>query len=146
MIVDTSVAIDAIADTGLRGEQARSAIAAIDSHEELCAPGHFPIELMSGLRAVAKRPGWALQESDVGLALAWVRNFGISIESTQWSDVHRAWELALGSIRYADAIFIAAAERRRTILLTSDSRLAKSGARVSCAIVTVEDFLGLPQP
>ncbi len=36
------------------------------------------------------------------------------LAAVPWSDVHRAWALAQASLRYADAIYVAAAERHRT--------------------------------
>ena len=64
-------------------------------------------------------------------------DLGIVIEATAWTDVHRAWELAQGSLRYADAIYVAAAERHGTALLTADGQIERSGALVRCDIITV---------
>jgi predicted nucleic acid-binding protein len=61
----------------------------------------------------------------------------ILIEATPWTDVHRAWTLAHGSLRYADAIYVAAAERQGTALLTADARIERSGAPIKCKIITV---------
>jgi len=51
--------------------------------------------------------------------------------------VHRAWALAQAPLRYADAIYVAAAERHQTALLTADARIERSGAPFTCEIITV---------
>lgn len=49
--------------------------------------------------------------------------------------MHRAWELAQGSLRFADAICVAAAERHHTALLTADTRIERSGAPIRGEII-----------
>ncbi|MDP9094353.1 MAG: type II toxin-antitoxin system VapC family toxin [Actinomycetota bacterium] len=145
MIVDASLVIDAVADPGPRGVAARAALAALPPPEPLSAPGHFAFEIMSGLAAAAKRPGHPLQPADLDAALHTAENLGIVIDATPWSDVRRAWSLAQGSLRYADAIYVAAAERHETALLTSDGRIERSGAAFACEVITVmppEDTTG----
>lgn len=137
MIVDASLIIDAVADSGPRGIAARAALAAVPATEALISPGHFAFEVMSGLGAAANRPNHPLQPADVAQALRDAESFEILIEATPWSDVRRAWDLAQGSLRYADAIYIAAAERHATALLTADNRIERSGARIACEIITV---------
>ena len=92
---------------------------------------------MSGLRAAANRPSHPLQPADIDQALLDAESFEITIEGTPWVDVHRAWILARASLRYADAIYVAAAERHGLTLLTSDARIERSGAPIRCQIVTV---------
>ncbi|MGH3874542.1 MAG: type II toxin-antitoxin system VapC family toxin [Pseudonocardiaceae bacterium] len=137
MIVDASLIIDAIADPGPRGIAARAALAAQPAAEPLCAPGHFAIEIMSGLSAAANRPTHPLRTSELTQALRDAASFEILIEATPWLDVHRAWMLASGSLRYADALYVAAAERHATALLTADARIERSGAPMTCEIITV---------
>lgn len=137
MIVDASVIIDAVADSGARGKAARAALVAQPAAEPLIAPGHFAFEILSGLRAAANRPGHPLIEADVVAALVDAEAFEIGIEATPWSDVHRAWELAQASLRFADAVYVAAAERHRTTLLTSDARIERSRAPMTCPIITI---------
>jgi predicted nucleic acid-binding protein len=137
MIVDASLVIDAVADAGSRGEAARQALADHLPSERLLAPGHFAFEVMSGLRAAANRPSHPLQPADIDQALLDSESFEITIEGTPWVDVHRAWILARASLRYADAIYVAAAERHGLTLLTSDARIERSGAPIRCQIVTV---------
>ncbi len=137
MIVDASLVIDAVADSGSRGIAARDALADQPAAEPLIAPGHFAVEVMSGLWAAANRPSHPLQPADLAPALRDAEAFEILIEATSWTDVHRAWALALGSLRYADAIYVAAAERHATALLTADTRIERSGAPIGCRIITV---------
>ncbi len=137
MIVDASLVIDAVADPGPRGVAARDALAAQPAAEPLVAPGHFAFEVMSGLKAAANRPNHPFQPADVAQALQDAESFEIAVEATPWADVHRAWTLAERSLRYADAVYVAAAERHGTALLTADARIERSGAPVSCKIITV---------
>jgi len=137
VIVDASVVIDAVADSGRRGAAARAVLAEQPAAERLLAPGHFAFEVMSGLRAAANRPGHPFQPADISQALIDAEAYGITIEGNPWLDVHRARELSEGSLRYADAIYIAAAERHRTALLTADSRIGNSGAPLRCRILTI---------
>ncbi len=137
MIVDAPVVIDAVSDAGPRGVAARAALADLEPAEPLIAPGHFAVEIMSGLGAAAKSPGHPLQPEDLAQTLDLAEAFGVVMEATPWSDVHRAWALAQGSLRYADAIYVAAAERHRTALLTADGQIQRSGAVVTCPIITV---------
>ncbi len=136
MIIDASVVIDAVADGGARGDAARRSLAAIPADEPLRAPGHFAAEVLSGLQAVAGRPTHAFGVSDISAALTDAEAIGVHIEATPWSDVRRAWELA-GSLRYADALYVAAAERYGTSLLTADTRIERSGAPIRCVVSTV---------
>ena len=137
MIVDASLIIDAVADPGPPGIAARHALAAQPAAEPLTAPGHFTFEVMSGLQAAANRPHHPLQAADLPQALRDAESLEILIEGTPWVDVHRAWTLARGSLRYADAVYVAAAERRGTALLTADARIERSGAPLRCEIITV---------
>lgn len=137
MIIDAALVIDAVADPGPRGIAAREALAAQPAAEPLRAPGHLAFEVLSGLRAAANRPGHSLQPDELTQALADAEALEISIEATPWADVRRAWTLAQGSLRYADAVYVAAAERQRTTLLTADARIERSRAPISCTVTTV---------
>lgn len=138
MIVDASVVIDAVADPGPRGTAARAALAALPPTERLVAPGHFAFEVLSGLRAAANRPSHPLSPDRVDAALGHAEGLGIDISGTPWADVRRAWQLSQASLRSADALYVAAAERLRTSLLTADARIARSGAHLDCQVVTVQ--------
>ena len=137
MIVDASLVIDVVADPGQRGVAARAALATVPAAEQLTAPGHFAFEIMSGLGAAANRPDHPLQAADLAPALQAAEALEIVIEATPWLDVHRAWALAQGPLRYADAIYVAAAERHGTALLTADSQIEQSGALITCEVITV---------
>ncbi|MQA25533.1 MAG: PIN domain-containing protein [Micromonosporaceae bacterium] len=138
MIVDASVIIDAVADAGPRGDAARAALAEHPASERLHAPGHFAFEVMSGLNAAANRPGHPFQPNDVEQALLDTESFEITIEAIPWADVRRAWTLAQASLRYPDAIYVAAAERHGVALLTSDGRIERSGAPMRCEVNTIK--------
>lgn len=138
MIVDASVVIDAVVDSGPRGQAARQALADHPASEPLLAPGHFAIEILSGLVAAASRPKHPLQADHIEQALVDAQALEISIEATPWIDVRRAWALAQTSLRYADAIYIAGAERLATALITSDARIERSGAPIRCPVITIQ--------
>lgn len=137
MIVDASVVIDAVADAGPCGAAARRALADHPASEKLLAPGHFAFEVMSGLRAAANRPCHPFQAVDIEQALVDAESFEIVIDATPWADVHRAWALAQASLRYADAVYVACAERHDVALLTSDGRIERSNAPFRCDVITV---------
>jgi predicted nucleic acid-binding protein len=136
VIVDASVIVDALTDELERGAAARESLSRISDSEALIAPAHFAIELMSGLRAVAKRPGRLFSLDDVPRALAHAGSLGIDVEPTPWGDISRAWELS-GSLRFTDALYVASAERHDTAFLTCDMRIARSGAPFTCPVLTV---------
>lgn len=137
MIIDASVAIDAIADSGRRGISARETLGSLPASEALIAPGHFAIEILSGFNALATRPASSFHVDEIAPALADAADLGVTIEATPWEDVARAWDLAQQSLTYADAIYVAAAERHRTALLTSDARLERSGAGFNCPVIVI---------
>lgn len=137
MIVDASVVIDALVDAGGRGDAARDALARAAPTEVLAAPGHFAIELLSALNAVARRPRHPFTAAQISAAIDEAAQYGITVEVTPWSDIGRAYELSQGSLRFEDAIYVATAERHGADLLTSDARIARSGAQIRCRIVTV---------
>lgn len=133
MIVDTSALVDALADSGRRGAAARQALSRPGEH--LAAPGLLAVEVLSALRRLVADPAADFTEVDVAAALDEAEGFGIDIEGTPWDDVRRAWELAQGSIRYTDGVFIALAERSGRPLLTADRRIGRSGADLRCTII-----------
>ena len=138
MIIDASVVIDAITDSGPRGRGARDALADHPASEPLLAPGHLAVEILSGLVAAANRPTHPLQPNQIEQALLDAEALEITIEATPWADVRRAWVLSQASLRYPDAVYGASAERHATTLLTSDARIERSGAPMRCPIITVQ--------
>jgi len=141
VIIDASLVIDAVADSGPRGAAARDRLAAQAASEPLVAPGHFAFEVMSGLRAAANRPDHPLQKAELAEALTDAASFEREIEGTPWADVPRTWALAQASLRDADVIYVALAERHQTTLETAGARIERSGAPFTCEILTV----ALPQ-
>lgn len=137
VIIDASVVVDAVSDPGERGDLARDALESATQTELLEAPGHFAFEVLSALNAVARRPGHPLAQTQISVALAEAEEYRVHIRPTPWVDVRRAQHLARTSLRFADAVYVAAAERQGVDLLTSDPAIAKSGARVGCRIVTI---------
>lgn len=135
MIVDTSVLVDALTDSGARGTAARRGLS--QAGDRLIAPGLLAVEVLSALRRLAIDTTADVDEVDIAAALHEAERYGIAIEATPWRDVHRAWELARGSVRYTDGIFVALAERTGQPLITSDRRLSRSGAHVHCSIIPV---------
>lgn len=112
-------------------------LAAQPAAEPIIAPGHFWFEVMSGLRAAANRPNRPFQPTDLAQALLDAESFEIVIEVTPWTDVRRAGTLASGSLHYADAIYVAAAQRHGTALVTADARIERFGALIGCEIITI---------
>ena len=138
MIIDASVVIDAVTDSGPRGQGARDALAGHPASEPLLAPGHLAVEILSGLVAAANRPTHPLQPIQLEQALLDAEALEITIEATPWADVRRAWVLAQASLRFPDAVYVASAERHATALLTSDARIERSGAPMRCPIITIQ--------
>lgn len=138
MIIDASVVIDAVTDSGPRGQGARDALADHPASEPLLAPGHLAVEILSGLVAAANRPTHPLQQHQIEQALLDAEALEITIEATPWADVRRARVLAQASLRYPDAVYVASAERHATALLTSDARVERSGAPMRCPIITIQ--------
>jgi predicted nucleic acid-binding protein len=138
VIIDASVVIDAVTDSGPRGQGARDALADHPASEPLLAGGHLAVEILSGLVAAANRPTHPLQPSQIEQALLDAEALEITIEATPWADVRRAWVLAQASLRYPDAVYVASAERHATALLTSDARIERSGAPMRCPIITIQ--------
>jgi predicted nucleic acid-binding protein len=138
VIIDASIVIDAVTDSGPRGQAARHALADQPASEPLIAPGHLAVEVLSGLVAAANRPTHPLQPNQIEQALFDAEALEITIEATPWADVRRAWLLAQASLRYPDAVYVACAERHTTALLTSDARIERSGTRMRCPIITIQ--------
>jgi predicted nucleic acid-binding protein len=138
VIIDASVVIDAVTDSGPRGQGARDALADHPASERLLAPGHLAVEILSGLVAAANRPTHPVQPNQIEQALLDAEALEITIEATPWADVRRAWVLAQASLRYPDAVYVASAERHATALLTSDARIERSGAPMRCPIITIQ--------
>lgn len=136
MIVDTSVIVDAVTDAGERGAAARRELS--EPGVSWRAPGLLAVEVLSALRRLALDDSVDFAADDIARALDEAEGYGIHIDPIPWYDVRRAWDLSLGSVRYADGVFVAAAERQGMTLITADGRLARSGALVRCPIVCLD--------
>ncbi len=137
MIVDTSVLVDALADSGPRGVAARRALS--QPGAQLAAPGLLAVEVLSALRRLAIDSAADFTDEDIEPALLEAEMYGVRIEGTTWEDVRRAWQLAQGSVRYTDGVFVAHAERTNRPLVTADGRLGRSRANIRCTIIDLSD-------
>lgn len=68
-------------DPGPRGIAVRGVLAAQPAAEPLCAPGHFAVELMSGLNTAANRPDHPFQTADLTQAFQDGESFEILISA-----------------------------------------------------------------
>ena len=118
IVVDASVVFDYLMHTEDRAEiERRFQIEDFDLH----APGHFPVELLSGFHKRALLPNAVHNDEDV------VRDiliFPVEIHSYQYL-VSRIWELRHNITPY-DAAYVALAEVLDAPLLTRDRKLARS--------------------
>lgn len=89
----------------------------------------------SALRRLAVDPAADFADADIAAALDEAERYGVVIEGTPWRDVRRARDLAQGSVRYTDGVFVAHAERTNRQLVTADGRLGRSRANVRCTII-----------
>ncbi len=97
--------------------------------EELCAPAHQPAEVVSAL-ARLHRAG-AIDETTAITALTEAAALRQEFVETSERHLRRAFQLG-GGIRVLDGLYVALAEERRCPLVTTDRRLARSGA--PCAL------------
>lgn len=118
VVVDASVLGDAISDDDERGERARRRLGG----EALLAPDLIFMEVVSMLRkaVIIKRLTPARADDAVGDLVA------LPIETVDHRGlVPRAWELRHNVSGY-DAAYVALAEMRGVVLLTSDVRLSRA--------------------
>ena len=128
IVVDNSLLIDGLVDTGERGRKAMDRI----KGEEMAAPELLDIEAMSTLRGLvlanklsAARAGLALR----GLAALPIERFGHE------ALVPRIWQLRNNVTPY-DASYVALAEDLDVTLVTGDARLAAApGIRCSVEVL-----------
>lgn len=128
MIVDASVIVDALVVKGTDGDRARSILATDD---DLYGPSHLPLEITSALARLVR--AGTLTADQMRTALTDTAAFGITLVETTLDDTLRTLELP--SLRIADALYVALAERLDQPLLTTDIRMTRSGAATSCRIV-----------
>jgi predicted nucleic acid-binding protein len=129
IVVDASVTVDALTDDGDVGGRARAALAK-DSH--WAAPEHLQVEVTSGIRGRWLGGKLTTQRADDA-----VRTLGsLTINYVSWYELaDRVWELRNNFTPY-DAAYVALAEQRGVVLVTSDPKLADSSSR-RCAVEVV---------
>ncbi|MGI8307883.1 type II toxin-antitoxin system VapC family toxin [Saccharopolyspora hattusasensis] len=118
IVVDSSVMVAALVESDQRGGLARSALA---TGGRLCAPGHFPLEVVHVIRglAMAKKIS-ANAASDAVAAFA---EFTFRLIPASGALLDRVWELRHNVTAY-DAAYVAVAEQLGVPLVTGDVRLA----------------------
>jgi predicted nucleic acid-binding protein len=93
--------------------------------EDVCAPAHQMAEVLSAL-ARLRRAG-VIDGAGAMTALAEAAAFPQEVLAPTERHLHRALELSEG-IRVLDGLYVALAEERSCPLVTTDRRLAHSGA------------------
>lgn len=95
-------------------------------------------------RAAVPEKERTLEAVGIPQALEDAAALGIEITAIPWTDLHRAWDRAQQSLRYADALYVAAAERLKASLMTADTRVGRSGATLRCPIITISPEIPSP--
>ena len=138
VIIDASLVIDAVADPGPRGIAARDALAAERGRRTADRAGTLRV------RGHVRTPGRREPPATIPCGMpTWSRLCGTrSLSGSRSKPPLGRTYIAPGcsrrrSLRYADAIYVAAAERQHTALLSADARIERSGAPVTCEIITV---------
>ena len=129
MVVDSSVVVAALVDSGPDGEWAADTL----QGQALAAPHHMPIEAANVLRR-AVLAGDLAQDS---ASLAHADLLALRVELFPYAPLaDRCWQLRDNVTTY-DAAYIALAEQLHAALATLDARLARSsGPR--CEFATPE--------
>jgi predicted nucleic acid-binding protein len=129
MVVDSSVVVAALVDSGPDGEWAADTLRG----QALAAPHHMPIEAANVLR----RAVLAGDLSPDSASLAHADLLALRVELFPYAPLaDRCWELRDNVTTY-DAAYIALAEQLHATLATLDARLARSsGPR--CEFATPE--------
>lgn len=125
-VVDASVVVDWVApnaDPGLPAVAVLSRLAADDA--ELLAPRLLIEEVSNALLTGVRRERWSGAAADAAQGL--LRQLPVRLLDEP-RDLDRAWELARRYDNHPiyDLVYVALAERRRTRLITADSRLRQT--------------------
>ncbi len=122
-VVDASVVVDWVAPTS---DPELPAVAALErlvaENAELLAPRLLIEEVSNALLTGVRRHRWSGGEADAAQAL--LRALPVRLLDEP-RDLDRAWELARRYDNHPiyDLVYVALAERRRTQLITADTRL-----------------------
>lgn len=118
IVVDTSVAVPALVDSGAGGDVIRGVLAVAD----VIAPTLLDVEVVSALRGRVR--GGKLSPAHAGAAIEALR--AMPLERYDVGPLlPRVWDLRENLTAY-DATYVALAEAAEATLLTADERLAKS--------------------
>ncbi len=125
-VVDASVVVDWVApnaDPGLPAVAVLSRLAADDA--ELLAPRLLIEEVSNALLTGVRRERWSGAAADAAQGL--LRQLPVRLLDEP-RDLDRAWDLARRYDNHPiyDLVYVALAERRRTRLITADSRLRQT--------------------
>lgn len=93
--------------------------------DEICAPVHQPAEVLSAV-ARLQRAG-VIDTSAASAALSEAAALGQELVAISGAHLRRALQLGEG-VRVLDGLYVALAEERSCPLVTTDRRLARSGA------------------
>lgn len=116
IVIDASLAVDALTDDGEVGEAAHGALAA-DPH--WVAPEHLRVEATSAIRG--RWLAGKLTDERAGEAVRTLNQLTISYAA--WDELaERVWELRHNLTPY-DAAYVALAEVRGCALVTTDAKL-----------------------
>lgn len=118
IVVDASVLVTALADDGPDGDRARSRLRG----ERLVAPHLIDVEVTSAWRRMASAGD--LDERRATMAIADLGALRLD-RVPHGPLLERCWQLRSNLTLY-DAVYVALAERTETILVTVDSKLARS--------------------
>jgi predicted nucleic acid-binding protein len=131
IVLDASAAAFALLDEGGTGDRCRAALRA-DS--QWLVPEHWLIEILSVIRG--NLLGGKIEPRHAADAVAAAAQINPVVVATR-PLASRIWELR-GNLTTYDAAYIAAAERYRCALVTTDGRLARaSGIQCTVALIPV---------
>lgn len=120
IVLDASALVDAILDQPISGWVLDQLVG-----QEVLAPGHQMTEVLSALSRLHRTGVIDRQRAVTALTEAATVNQNVVAPSER--HLHRALELSQ-RIRVVDGLYVALAEERRCALITTDRRLARSGA------------------
>lgn len=132
IVLDASVAVDALADAGPAGDAARAVLARHAT--TMAVPDVFHAEVVGVLRRLAHPTRAALTAERADRAVAALRALPVQVVATA-GRLDRVWELR-HAVTAMDACYVAVAESLECPLVTSDARLAGTSASLRCPVRT----------